>query len=213
METYLAHLAAKKGVAIMKDVFSQIYKGNLWGDYESVSGPGSRVDATLEIARALPELIERFEIETVLDAACGDFNWMGHLNLEIERYIGVDIVPELIEKNANRYTNEQRMFKCLDISSDVLPAVDLIICRDCLVHLSFELIWSVIKNFKNSGSKYLLTTTFTDHSNNDIKTGDWRWLNLQAEPFSFPPPLWIIIENPPWDKSLALWDLSSIQIS
>ncbi|MEN6350458.1 MAG: class I SAM-dependent methyltransferase [Syntrophomonas sp.] len=198
----------------MKDIFEKIYQGNMWGDKESVSGPGSRIDATREITRLLPELIERFQIKSILDAACGDFNWMRHLILNVDRYIGVDIVRELINKNTQLYTNRQRTFITRDISSEPLPQVDLIICRDCLVHLPFEKIRRVISNFKNSRSKYLLTTNFTGiNENSEINTGNWRRLNFEIDPFNFPQPLFVIIEHPPFDKTLALWDLNSILLN
>lgn len=184
----------------------------MWGGTESVSGPGSSVEATEEIIKKLPMLIKSLHIKTVLDAPCGDFNWMKLVNLDIEQYFGVDIVSELIEKNNHYYSNHQRKFLYLDITSDPLPAVDLIICRDCLVHFSFQNIWQTLNNFKRSSSKYLLTTTFTEHpTNKDIKTGDWRHLNLQKEPFNFPKPLYIIKEKPYADKSLALWWLDSLK--
>lgn len=198
-------------ISDMKKIFGQIYEGNLWGDKESVSGPGSRVDATGEIAKILPGLIDNFQIKSVLDAACGDFNWMKHLNLNIEKYIGVDVVPEIVEKNNRDYSNNKISFYNLDISVNSLPQADLIICRDCLVHFPFEFIQAAIDNFKNSKSKYLLTTTFPQYKGNyDIKIGEWRWLNFEEEPFNFPKPLYILREDPTGDKSLGLWDLQTL---
>jgi hypothetical protein len=93
----------------------------------------------------------------------------------------------------------------------------MIIVRDCLVHLSYEDINSAIKNIKSSGSKYLLTTTFTNyHLNHDIVTGDWRPLNLQEKPFNFSSPILVINENCTEgngeykDKSMAMWDISKV---
>lgn len=195
----------------MQEIFRQIYLGNMWGDKESVSGPGSRVDSTKLVAQTLPGLIAQFQIRSILDAACGDFNWMRHVDLNPATYTGIDIVPELIEHNLKTYANQQRQFRLLNLTSDPLPLADLILCRDCLVHLPYAGIWAAIDNFKKSGAKYLLTTTFTDHqTNRDINTGDWRFLNLELEPFNFPKPLYLIQEQPPWDKSLALWELKSL---
>ena len=40
-----------------------------------------------------------------------------------------------------------------------------------------------------SGIPYLLTTTFPGAAaNEEIVTGDWRVLNLEAPPFGLPPP-------------------------
>lgn len=95
----------------------------------------------------------------------------------------------------------------MDITKDRLPTGDLILCRDCLVHFSLS------DNFKASQSRYLLTTTFTNLTfNQEIRTGSWRPLNLEIEPFNFPKPILVINENCTegemnfTDRSLALWD-------
>jgi hypothetical protein len=93
----------------------------------------------------------------------------------------------------------------------------LIFVRDCFVHLSYKDIDSAIKNIKSSASKYLLTTTFTNHHLNvDILTGEWRPLNLQVQPFNFSTPILVINENCTEgngefiDKSMALWEICKI---
>jgi hypothetical protein len=93
----------------------------------------------------------------------------------------------------------------------------MILCRDCLVHLSDKHIKYTLINFKKSKSKYLLTTTFCLLSENrNIRTGDWRPINLQLPPFSFPEPIMLIDEKCPDDggfrKSLGLWQLKDIKI-
>lgn len=206
--TFIKSLNPAKEVSTIKKIFQEIYEYNMWGGTESVSGPGSSLSLTKGIIKELPKLIDYFNIKSILDAPCGDFHWMQQVKMNIQEYIGVDIVPELIEKNNRYYSNKQRKFLNLDILADLLPTVDLIICRDCLVHFSFQDIWQTLKNFQKSGSKYLLTTTFTDYPvNKDINTGDWRHLNFAKDPFNFPEPLYIIKEMPYADKSLALWEL------
>ena len=103
------------------------------------------------------------------------------------------------------------------MTNDFLPHCDLIFCRDCLVHFSFEEIFAAIRNFYDSGAEYLLTTTFPNRlSNYDIQTGDWRPLNFQLAPFNFPAPLRVINEHCTEgngkfaDKSLGLWKISDI---
>ena len=106
----------------------------------------------------------------------------------------------------------------MDITKVRLPTGDLILCRDCLVHFSLSDIHSALNNFKASQSRYLLTTTFTNLTfNQEIRTGSWRPLNLEIEPFNFPKPILVINENCTegemnyTDKSLALWDLNIIK--
>ncbi|GAG59286.1 unnamed protein product [marine sediment metagenome] len=126
-----------------------------------------------------------------------------------------DIVEDIIAKNKKRYTDDKTSFVCLDAVQDDLPRADLVICRDCLVHLSYADISRALQNIKKSGAKYFLTTTFPNLAENrDIKTGDWRPLNLQQEPFKLPEPLEIVNEDCPEkeyaDKSLGLWAVSDL---
>jgi hypothetical protein len=132
---------------------------------------------------------------------------MRHVDLGIP-YIGADIVGELVERNAREFGSARRRFVRLDLTTDNLPRVDLVLCRDALVHFSYAHIWSAIENIKRSGAEYLLTTTFVDRRNKNIPTGGWRRLNLEAPPFSFPQPLELIDEQCQprcAEKHLALW--------
>ncbi|MBV8755446.1 MAG: class I SAM-dependent methyltransferase [Hyphomicrobiales bacterium] len=195
--------------------FTEIYRKNLFGGGESISGPGSDLVQTEEIRRLLPDLFNRYAIASILDAACGDFFWMKHVCLDDLSYIGVDVVAPMIALNANRYGGGKVEFRLLDVTTQPVPRVDLILCRDLLVHLDYSAAKRAIANFRASGSAYLLTTTFPAHDNAQLD-GIWRPLNLQAEPFNFPPPLELINENCSEnegiyrDKSLGLWRLQEL---
>ena len=137
--------------------------------------------------------------------------------LEIDSYIGVDVVRELVERNRACHSTVGRQFGHIDITRDRLPTVDLILCRDVLPHLSLSDAAEALENFRQSGSTWLLTTTFVDRgSNNDIATGAWRELNLVLEPFSLPTPTMLIDERCHHsgdiyaDKRLGLWRLAEI---
>lgn len=58
----------------LEDRFTDIYYGNGWTADESVSGQGSTVENTFKLRRQLPELFDKFEIRSIFDAPCGDFN-------------------------------------------------------------------------------------------------------------------------------------------
>ena len=125
---------------------------------------------------------------------------------------------DLIKQNREKYGPlSKAAFLCKDISQEVLPKADLILCRDCLVHFSYADIVRTIDNFKKSHSKYLLTTTFTDCiKNTDINTGDWRPINLEIAPLNFGEPIQTIVEECSErqgafrDKSLGLWNISNL---
>lgn len=200
-----------------KEIFNNIYKSNHWKGVTSVSGTGSDNSQTKIVIQSIDFLIKEFDIKSVLDLPCGDFTWMKRVNLNSVEYIGGDIVEGLIHDNSAKYGNQHRQFKLLDITKDGLPKCDIIIIRDCLVHLSYNDIYKALENVMSSGCTYLLTTTFTDHSlNYDIPTGNWRSLNLQKAPFHFPPPIKTFKENTTEgngeysDKSLALWNIQEL---
>lgn len=197
----------------MAEVFGAIYVDNYWGSEDSRSGTGSDLQQTAVIRETLPGLVRELGVQTMLDVPCGDFHWMRTLDLGLD-YIGADVVPALIAANTAQYANDRRRFQVIDIANDTLPRVDLVFCRDLLVHFSFADALRAIANLKRSGATYLLTTTFTNRTDNfDIETGQWRAINLQLAPYNFPPPLRMINENctefgTDWaDKSLGLWRL------
>lgn len=199
-------LSAYSGDGHVSSVFSAIYKRNLWANGESRSGRCSTIEATATVRQQLPGLLKNLNVRSLLDAPCGDFNWMRQTELDLDQYIGADIVPELIASNRHLYSTRGRTFEVMDITKDAIPCVDLILCRDCLIHLSSKLIAATFNNFKRSGSKYLLTTTYTlTRDNKDILTGDVRFINLQLAPYFLPAPLDLIVEEPEHGKSLALW--------
>ena len=202
------------------NVFSTIYSLNLWGSNESRSGRGSNINATKIIQEKLPVLWKQYEIKTFLDVPCGDYNWMKGVPKDNIVYIGGDIVAKLIEENNQKYKTKNISFELLDITKDILPTVDMIFCRDCLQHLSYESVFKVLKNFKESNSKYLLTTSYPlTLSNWDIFDGDYRPLNLRKKPFNFPPSLHKIHEKQKMgergsevDKCMYLYKMNDIRI-
>lgn len=193
-------------------VFSKVYEENLWADSESVSGAGSTLVKTEVIRQALPALLTDLGANSMLDAPCGDFNWMQHVELGRVRYVGADVVPGLMARNQQLYGTALREFVALDITRDRLPRADVILCRDCFLHLSFRDIRAAVANFKSSNAEYLLATTYpevTEHR--DIATGPGgRYVNLQLSPFKFPEPLKMIVEDGKLGKHLGLWRLQQL---
>ena len=203
----------------MQQIFSRMYRNNSWSNPQSASGDGSDMTQTAVIRRELPALVKALGVRSFLDAPCGDYFWMKTLNMKLERYIGADIVPDMIAENQKRFASDVVSFTTLDVTADELPRVDLIMCRDCLVHLPLSKAQSALRNFKRSGSRYLLTTTYPGLLQRNkplLITGNWRPLDLTLPPFSLPAPVRVInegcteIEDHP-QKSLGLWDLSQVQ--
>ena len=162
-------------------------------------------------------ICEFLGVETFLDAPCGDMNWMAEAVLPVSHYIGIDVVPELIATNVKKFGGSGREFLVRDITSEALPQADLIMSRDCLVHLTEELAFNALRQFK-AASPYLLATTFYSLTTNlKGSNGGWRPINLQIEPFNLPAPLLIIPERrfgvgQYSDKAMGLWDLKALEI-
>jgi hypothetical protein len=131
---------------------------------------------------------------------------------KLDSYIGIDIVSPLIDSNNEKYGSNKVSFQCLSIIEDEIPTSDLIICKDVLFHLSYEDALKTIGNIRNSGVKYLISTTFSNFYNIDIKSGDWRPINLLSEPFLLGEPYqyWENIEERDDKysiKSIGVWKL------
>ena len=216
LKDFINELRGVKVKRTPQEVFTAYYKGNTWNSEESISGPGSEIEQTATIITEIPKLIGRFNICSILDIPCGDFNWMKQINLEGINYTGADIVEDLIARNNQKFEHE---FLTLDLTADKIPKKDMVLVRDCFVHLSNAMVFSALNNILLSESKYLLTTTFTDRKENvDIIVGDWRPINFQVPPFNFPKPLAVINENCTEeegiyaDKSLAIWSVSDLKL-
>jgi hypothetical protein len=198
----------------LKTTFTRYALENTWGDSESLSGAGSSMEATRNLRAALPGLISKFGVRSVLDAPCGDFNWFQHVELPAGvTYVGADVVDELVEANRQKYTSGVYSFRSLDITTDELPHVDLWLCRDVLFHFSDKDIFRALERFATSDIEYILTTCHTEAgSNHDIPTGDFRHLNLRLAPFNFPEPeIWIDDWIPGYPvRRMGLWRRAAV---
>lgn len=203
----------------LQERFERIYSTNLWSDPESRSGVGSTLDSTRVLRNGIPMALRQLEARVLLDVPCGDFTWMEHVDLSGVEYIGGDIVPSIVEKNQRLHAGESRRFVVLDLTRDILPDADVLLCRDCLVHLSYANIRAVLANVARSNIRYVLMTSFPGRRDNyDVADGDWRALDFQTRPFSFPEPRLAIVENCEEedgsyaDKSLLAWRVEDLPI-
>jgi hypothetical protein len=200
-----------------RDKFTEVYQKNIWNGTASLSGTGSDRQQTALLRQILPAVLTELGVKSLVDAPCGDLHWMKHVPWETLgiAYIGVDIVPPLVDTLRIEYP--ARRFECLDLVTDILPRADLILCRDCLVHLPLAEIQLVIKQFIKSGATWLLTTTFPNSQDNaDVRWSGWRPLNLELPPLALPKPSRLVVEGCTEnggkyaDKSLGLWRLSDL---
>ncbi len=180
----------------MEKIFTNYYLQNRWRGTESRSGPGSTLSATTELRKQLRHWFSVLGVRTIVDAPCGDLNWMSQLEYNFERYVGVDIADDAIRDLRTRGFGSEYHFQRGDITTDILPTADALLCRDCLVHLPYAMIDATLEVWKKSDFRFIFVTTFPAHKNVNCKLGAWRPLNLQQEPFFLPEPLTLIREYP-----------------
>lgn len=211
----------------LKSAFELVLKKNYWGDADSRSGPGSNLEQTKIIRSKIPELLVKYKVAKMLDAPCGDLFWMSQILYQIIEkgisYHGADIVPEIIAENEKRFKNAVIRFSVIDLTKGKIPAVDIILTRDCFIHLSYANILSILASYVQSGSTYLLASTYTNakRKNTDVK-GFYlpgRALNLENFPFYLGKPIDVIVEGCTEgegtysDKSLGLWKIKNINLN
>jgi len=216
-ERKFAEQASELAKLGLQERFERIYSTNLWSDPESRSGVGSSLDSTAVLRDEMPTALRQLNARVLLDVPCGDFAWMKRVDLSGIEYIGGDIVPSIIEQNQRLHTTESRSFRHLDLTRDKLPDADVLLCRDCLVHLSYANIRAVFANIARSNIRYVLMTSFPGRGGNyDVVDGDWRTLDFQAPPFSLPEPRLTIVEQCEEedgsyaDKSLVAWRVEDL---
>ena len=205
-------------------LFTDIFEHNRWGNTESASGNGSSLEQTKILRKELQKIFVQYNIKSIIDAPCGDFNWMSTMPLNGILYTGVDIVEPLIKKNALLHGKPGIQFIKANVITEVVPQADLIICRDLFIHLPNKDIIQTLRMFKKSKAKYLLASHYTRPKGMtpDIEMGQVRFVNLLMHPFNLPKPLELIDEKSTEsypqlgitlnDKHMALWAFKDIQI-
>lgn len=169
-----------------KDAMAQIYDKSFWGgeNADFYSGIGSH-DSNLvgPYIKAVASFLTSFDNPLVIcDLGCGDFNVGKELVKYTEKYIAVDIVPDLTTRNRETFKDEKVEFHCLDIAKDQLPDGDCAIVRHVLQHLSNDEIKRIAR--KLTKYQYLILTEHIPGKdfkpNKDIISGQGIRLKKQS---------------------------------
>jgi hypothetical protein len=164
---------------------SKMFSDNL----ETPNGPGSTVALTQNVREWLPEMFQRYRIETMLDAPCGDLNWLHLVDLGEIEYLGWDCEPTLIDM-ARSHAKPNMFFERVNLLTvPHIPYFDLILSRDFLAHLPNEPISVMLQKFKDSGSRYLLTSHYPGADNVfDYQPETWSWFGYAERAVNFCKP-------------------------
>ena len=164
--------------------FNDIYTNS------TCSGFGSLEENTILFRKYLLEIIDKYNIHSILDLACGNYTAVKDIicNNNI-KYIGADISTKIIEHNKKTYPEQE--FICFDAITGDLSQYncDLIIFRHVIQHLNIIDAKKAIDNIYKSKSKYLIVNHQRGLSlniDNKIKEKGWenQMYNLNLEPFN-----------------------------
>ncbi len=177
-----------------KAAMEQIYEQHLWGGDHHMfySGDGSHNPNLVKpYVTVVSQFLKSFDtLLTVCDLGCGDFNVGNRLAPYTKKYIGVDIVENLIDHNQNTFASENIRFQCLDIAQDELPQADCVILRQVLQHVSNKEVEQVVRKLKDY--KYLILTEHLPEGdfvpNVDIISGQGIRLKKQSGVDLLAPP-------------------------
>lgn len=143
-----------------QETFKYIYEKKIWGRggvEPFYSGPGSCVESYVaSYCKLIQSFIAEHDIRQVVDLGCGDFKVASQWITEYIQYNGVDIVPELVNYNNEKYGKKNVSFSCLDIVTDDLPDGELCLIRQVLQHLSNSEILQILNKIKKY--KYVIVT-------------------------------------------------------
>jgi len=217
----------EKDIMDQTQTFTQVYKELGWSSHqkESVSGTGSILKNTEMLREQLPKICKAYNINKIVDIACGDFNWMKEIVHNFEFYRGVDIVEDLIISNKEKYDDLDNVeFLTADVIDDFNKCIsgesfDAIILKDVFVHFPNEYVKKVLASIGNSSIKYVFITHFNSiQSNYDIEEfNGWRPQNFTISPWRIGNPIESIpspTEKYAWDghaytdKTLSLWKIT-----
>jgi len=120
---YAGHIQRFKMIDVVENVkdkelvmsdeqfWNTIYGDNKYGWWgaESKSGEGSEGKFAEYKKNLIESIIAKYNIKSIIDFGCGDFNWMSKVR-GMERYLGIDIVQNLINNHNEKYKNGNRKF-------------------------------------------------------------------------------------------------------
>jgi hypothetical protein len=177
-----------RGVLTDQEMRDRMRDGWRMGQPFTVCGNGSTLEATAAAREWLPGLVERYGIRSVTDAGAGDLAWI-HLVRWAIVYRPFDLFPRTPD------------VKSIDITTEVLPRSDAILCRHVLNHVA-ERVPQTLDLFRQSGSRYLIATQYDA---GESLTKQFQRLDLRAW---LGAPLESTRDTSDEHQTLALWRIN-----
>ena len=221
------HENAKRRQSSFVDIFQKRKWGGSMSDSDELSASGgeSTFSATALVRQTLDCVINdikytlRKKLLRILDVPCGDLRWMSVFlrNRTDVEYTGIDIVPDIIKRHRETYSDKPWTFRVHDIVAEPLPAsYDLVFSRDMTQHLTNGDTLRVLNHISTSGSHFAMLSTYprgssTSHDDTELDLmgpGRGRPQDLESRPYRLTPPICVGQEHRKGYKEFsALWQL------
>ncbi len=169
-----------------KAVFEQIYRDGRWG---RGSGSGSAEAVTRPYRQFLQAFLSEHAIRSVVDLGCGDWQFSQFIDWTGVDYLGLD-ASETALVSARRFEGPGVSFRRADVTTEDLPAADLLIAKDVLQHWSRDDIGKLLPKLGRY-RHVLITNGFPaeqlHRTNKRLVSGrGCRPVDLQQPPFNLP---------------------------
>jgi SAM-dependent methyltransferase len=165
----------------LREAFERVYRRNEWGQG---SGPGSSPANTIEYRAFVSRFIEANGIRRVTDLGCGDWQFSHLMDLSSVEYLGLDVVPEIVERNRSHFSQPNLRFEVF-ASLEALPRGDLLLAKEVLQHLPNSIINEYLDAIRRKYRFALLTNSTEPRNlaNCEIEPGGFRPIRLEKPPF------------------------------
>ena len=162
--------------------FTEIYDRGIWGPG---GGVGSAPDKTVEYRAFVQQFMARNRVRSVVDLGCGEWQFSQLIDWSGVRYLGVDVVPAMIEKNQRDFGASNIAFETFDLLAK-LPRADLLLCKDVLQHLPNKTIKDYLAAFRKKYRFSLITNDEEPAENPEHRHRHRRMANPSLGPRAVP---------------------------
>jgi SAM-dependent methyltransferase len=176
-----------------EETFRRIYLDGTWTDAlpgMPRSGRGALPERSAAVIAFIRDLIGVGVVRSIVDIGCGDLTYIREIPEVTSgrcRYVGCDIVPELIRDHRALSWGE---FHVADVTTPGFRVdADLVLLKDVLFHLTNEQALQALQNLRRSRWRWLVATSSAINSNAERAFDRWHFapLNLTLPPFNLIP--------------------------
>jgi SAM-dependent methyltransferase len=189
-------------VKTIGETFGAYYDGSD-GGWGHGSGPGSDPFYTIAYRAFLEKFYQLNRVKSIVDIGCGDWQFSRFLNFDGVDYLGLDVVPLVVDRNSRAFARSNVKFSLMPENNADIPGADLLIMKDVLQHLPIP---DIIEFYKDVFPKFkycLITNSFqkiATEVNHEILPGEFRCLDLAAPPFNFRGSYIFDFFSPAWEE-------------